>query len=309
MANSIKSLYDNEPVYGIYGSKIDKGGSLFKKCLITGASGFIGSALKVELIKRGGKVIALPRHLLFKPKILKKFVTDHNPDLIFHLATFGNRHFQKNEKKIVKANINGTFNLLEACKDLNFSAFINTGSSSEYGIKLQPMREEDSLDSETFYGITKASATFLCRAFAHYYNKPIVTVRPFSVYGLGEPEDKFIPTTIKCAKTNQILNLALGVHDWIYIEDYINGVLKVVEYAKKLQGKAINIGTGVQTTNEEVVKIVEKVIGVKMHIKRIKTIREYDTNISWVADNSFLKSLGWMYKYDLSKGITKLVYG
>lgn len=282
---------------------------MFKKCLITGATGFIGSALKAEFVKRGYDVIPLPRQLLFKPKMLKKFVTDLNPDLIFHLATFGNRHFQTDERKIIKTNIDGTSNLLEACKDLRFTAFVNTGSSSEYGTKKRPIKEEDSLDSNTFYGVTKASATLLCRAFAHYYNKPIVTMRPFSVYGLGEPEGKFIPMLIRCAKEKQTFKLAPGVHDWIFIDDYINGVLKVVEYAKKLQGQVVNIGTGVQTTNKKVVEITEEVMGVKIKLKYIPSLREYDTDISWVADNTLLKSLGWRYKYDLSKGITKLVYG
>lgn len=280
-----------------------------KKCLITGGSGFIGSALKIKLIARNYKVTVLPRKLLFQPKNLKKFVTDLNPDFIFHLAAFGNRHYQTNEKKIIKVNLQGTINLLTASSDVNYSAFINTGSSSEYGIKNKPMKETDSLDSDTFYGATKAAATMICRAFAKRYNKPIITVRPFSVYGPGESEDKFIPHAIKLAKQNQILKLAPGIHDWIFIADYINGVLKVIEYADKLKGKVVNIGTGVQLTNKKVVDIIEKVLGKTIKVEYIKTIREYDTTICWVADNSILKSLGWKYKYDLLNGVKKIVYG
>lgn len=281
----------------------------FKRCLITGSSGFIGSSLKLRLIDQGYKTLALPRQLLFRPRLLKKFIADNRPDLIFHLASYGNRHFQKNEMKIIKVNILGTFNLLEASKDLPYNAFINTGSSSEYGNKKESMKENDSLDADTFYGVTKASATMLCRAYAKRFNKPIVTVRPFSVYGPGDSKDKFIPMAIKCASKNKVLKLAPGIHDWIFIDDYINGVLKVLEYANKLAGKVVNIGTGIQTSNERVVEIIEEVMGVKIKTKRTGIIREYDTSISWVADNTLLKSLGWKCKYDLSKGVAKLVYG
>lgn len=279
------------------------------KSLITGASGFIGSSLKEKLIERGDQVIVLPRQLLFKPKKLKKFIADFRPSLIFHLAAFGNKYPQTDENEIFKANVIGTFNLLNASKDLKFEAFINTGSSSEYGTKRKVMKEKDSLDSDTFYGVTKASATMLCRAFAKRYNIPAVTVRPFSVYGLDEADDKFIPTVIRCAQKDQTLYLAPGVHDWIYIEDYIDGVLTVTKNTKKLQGKSVNIGTGIQTTNHQVVEIVEKVLGTKIKIKNTEPMRNYDTGISWVADNNLLKSLGWKYKYDLTKGVSKLVYG
>ena len=282
---------------------------MYKKCLITGGSGFIGSALKIELIKRGYNVVALPRQLLFKPKLLEKFVIEASPDLIFHLAAFGNKYFQKDENQIFETNIIGTFNLLNATKQLKFTAFINTGSSYEYGVKDKPMSEVDFLDTDTFYGVTKASATMLCRAFAKKYNKPIVTVRPFSVYGPNDDEEKFIPTVIRCATLNQNLKLASGVHDWIFIDDYINGVFKVVKNIRKIQGRVVNIGTGKQITNKKVVQVIEKVFGKKIKIERSVPIRNYDTNISWVADNKLLKSLGWKNKYDLTKGIKKTIHG
>lgn len=280
-----------------------------KKCLITGASGFIGAALKIALIKRGYTTFSLPRQLLFRPQRLQKFVVEFNPDLIFHLAAFGNKYLQKNENRIFKVNIIGTFNLLNATKQLKYTAFINTGSSSEYGVKDKPMNEGDFLGTDTFYGVTKASATMLCRAFARNYNKPIVTVRPFSVYGPKDDKNKFIPTVIRSFTLNQSLKLAPGVHDWIFIDDYISGVLKVVKNIKKLQGRVVNIGNGKQITNKEVVAVAEKIFERKIKIENTESIRNYDTNISWVADNKLLKSLGWESKYDLTKGIKKIIHG
>lgn len=275
--------------------------------LITGASGFIGTALGASLLEKRYKVVALPRSMFYQKKKLKEFVDNLKPDYIFHLASYGNKHFQNDEDKIFRANIVGTFNLLKAVQGINFKAFINVGSSSEYGIKDKPMKEDDFLASETFYGVTKASATLLCRAFAKKYNKAIVTVRPFSVYGPNEDPNKFIPTVVDCGLKEKNLKLAPGVHDWIYIDDFINGMLIVAKKAKKLKGRVINIGTGVQTSNQDVVKIVESIIKNKISIEYVSPIRDYDTDFSWVADNSLLKSLGWQNKTSLKEGLKKII--
>lgn len=275
--------------------------------LITGASGFIGTALGASFLEKRYKVVALPRSMFYQKKKLKEFVNNLKPDYIFHLASYGNKHFQNDEDKIFRANIVGTFNLLKAVQGINFKAFINVGSSSEYGIKDKAMKEDDLLDSETFYGVTKASATLLCRAFAKKYNKAIVTVRPFSVYGPNEDPNKFIPTVVDCGLKEKNLKLAPGVHDWIYIDDFINGMLIVAKKAKKLKGRVINIGTGVQTSNQDVVKIVESIMKNKISIEYVSPIRDYDTDFSWVADNSLLKSLGWQNKTSLKEGLKKII--
>lgn len=275
--------------------------------LITGATGFIGTALRVSLLKKGHKVTALPRSMFYQKKKLREFVNNLQPDYIFHLASYGNKHFQQEEDKIFRANIIGTINLLKAVYDINFKAFINVGSSSEYGIKSKPMKEDDVLESETFYGVTKASATLLCRAFAKKYNKAIVTVRPFSVYGPNEDPNKFIPTVVGCGLKKQVLKLAPGVHDWVYLDDFIDGLLTVVKNAEKLKGKVVNIGSGIQTSNQGVVKIVESVIKNKISVEYVNPIRDYDTDFSWVADNSLLKSLEWKNKTSLKEGLTKII--
>lgn len=278
-----------------------------KVCLLTGSSGFIGSALKEKLIKKGFNVKTISHNYLYNFVKLKRIVKDLSPQYIFHLAAYGNKYHQSDDLKIIKANIISTVNLLYATKDIPYSAFINTGSSSEYGIKNKPMSESDSLDTDTFYGATKASSTLICRAFAKKYSKPIVTIRPFTVYGPFDDKNKFIQVAIKSFQNNSDLKLVKGKHDWIYIDDFINGVLTVVKNAKKLEGRTINIGTGIQSTNNQVVKILEEIFSKKIRIIEIDRIRIYDTNISWVADNSLIKSLGWLPKYSLKEGLFKTI--
>lgn len=278
-----------------------------EKCLISGAKGFIGSRLSERLSEWGYEPVALEKGLLTTPDILKAALQEVGPEMIFHLAAYGNHYQQKDRAEIFRANLCGTFNLLEAASQIGFKSFLNTGSSSEYGQKTEPMREDMPPETDTFYGATKVGATFLSRAYARQLGLPIVTVRPFSVYGPGEAGNRFIPTAIRCALSGEEFTLAPGVHDWIYVDDFIDGMMKVSENAVSLSGQAINIGSGVQYSNEDVIRCIEKVTGKTLKMKTAPRLRVYDTETMWVADNEVLLGLGWQPKYDLLEGIKKTV--
>lgn len=278
-----------------------------EQCLVTGAHGFIGSHLMTRLKERGFEPTALSREALTSLGVLSQTLNELRPEVIYHLAAFGNHYQQTDRRKIFEANLFSTFNLLEASKDLGYQALVNTGSSSEYGKQAQPMSEKMLPETDTFYGATKVGATFLARAYAIQLGLPIVTVRPFSVYGPGEADNRFIPTAIRCALTGEELALAPGVHDWIYVDDFVNGMMLVSEKANELSGEAVNIGSGTQYTNEEVVRAVEIATGKVINIKKTERLRVYDTETMWVADNDVLRGLGWQSQFDLLEGIRKTV--
>ncbi|OGE77639.1 hypothetical protein A3J19_04990 [Candidatus Daviesbacteria bacterium RIFCSPLOWO2_02_FULL_41_8] len=278
-----------------------------EKCLITGSCGFIGSHLIQRLTERGCKPVPLAREALSSMDVLKKTLREERPEIIFHLAAYGNHYQQTDVGEIFRANLVGTFNLLEAAMETGFRAFVNTGSSSEYGKQMRPMAEDMLPETDTFYGATKVGATFLVRAFARQLGLPIVTVRPFSVYGPREAANRFIPTAIRCALSGEELTLAPGVHDWIFVDDFVDGMILVSESAASLSGEVVNIGSGVQYTNEEVVRAIEQATGKVLNIKTTDRLRVYDTETMWVADNKVLCGLGWQPRYDLLEGIKKTV--
>lgn len=278
-----------------------------EKCLITGSRGFIGSHLLRRLSETGCNPVPLAREMLADPDLLKRALREIVPDVIYHLAAYGNHYLQTDRNEIFRANLIGTFNLLEAAAENGFHSFVNTGSSSEYGTKTSPMSERMLLETDTFYGAAKVGATFLSRAFARQLGLPIVTVRPFSVYGPGEADNRFIPTAIRCALTGEELLLAHGVHDWIYVDDFVDGIMLVSENAASLSGEVVNIGSGTQYTNEEVVKAIELATGRALKIKTTNRLRVYDTETMWVADNDVLRGLGWQPQFDLLEGIRKTV--
>lgn len=273
------------------------------KCVISGINGFIGSHLAEYLKTKGIEAIGIPHELLYTPTLLQEFIEKHNPDYIFHTAAYGNMAGQKDPIQIITANIACTWNLLLASANVSYRAFINFGSSSEYGKKDKPMTEEMLPEVDTFYGASKVGTTFLCSAFAKQYTKPVVTVRPFSAYGPKEASFRFIPQLIQHLERGSMMDFDMdGVHDWIYIDDLIEGIFVVSQHARELGGQVVNIGTGVQSTNTQIETILEKISGKTLNINYFHNMRPSDSPI-WVDGSKKLRLYGWKPKTSLEEGL------
>lgn len=295
-----------------------------KKFLITGAAGFIGSVLLRKLVSANENVEIILREssntwrindILKKMKIyysdlsnleqLKVIIDKIKPSIIYHLATHGAYSYQKDANLIIKTNILGTWNLLQACNEINYELFVNTGSSSEYGRKDFAMRENDALEPESYYAVSKCAQTLLCSNVAKQENRPVVILRPFSVYGPYEEPKRFIPTLLKSLFLKKEINLVSPEisRDQIFIDDIIEAYLKIEEM-KNCRGECFNIGTGIQSSIKEVVETAIKVTRVKIKLNwDCMEPRSWDTK-NWVADISKARQLlKWKPKISLGKGI------
>ncbi|MEK7513626.1 MAG: SDR family NAD(P)-dependent oxidoreductase [Patescibacteria group bacterium] len=295
--------------------------------LVTGGSGFIGANLVRSLINQSAKV-----HLFLRPKakiwrlteIIKKTkiynvdITDKQsiekaiikikPQVIFHLAVYGAYPQQTNLGATIKTNIIGTVNLLEAIKNSQ-TVLVNTGTSSEYGCKNKPMKETDSLEPAFFYAASKAATSYLCRIFSQQFNQPIITLRPFSIYGDWEEPERFVPTIINSCLKKQPIKLVAGkqVRDWLYVEDITRAYLMAGERSD-LRGEIFNIGSGKQVLVSKVARKIIKLINnpVPVKIGAYKP-RQWEAN-NWQADISKAKKiLSWEPKYNLEQGLKKTI--
>jgi nucleoside-diphosphate-sugar epimerase len=266
------------------------------KILITGADGFIAGNLRKKLEDYNDVVLYGREN---RPDQIEK-----DTEIIFHLAAE-----LKKEDEMFYSNTWLTDDLLEVARKLPYlKAFVNVGSSSEYGRKSYPIKETDFLEPTTIYEGTKAAATLLCQSYARAYDLPIVTARPFTVYGPREQSFKLIPTVYNKIINNETIDLANGVHDFLYVDDFIDGLITLSKEPKeRLQGDIVNFGTGVQTTNLQVVRLMEKILGKEAKINRVNKIRPYDSNC-WVCDTryAFLK-YGWSALTSLKEGVGKYI--
>jgi nucleoside-diphosphate-sugar epimerase len=153
-----------------------------KRVVITGGTGFVGASLARRLLADGHEIHLLVREDFTSWRIeairqhvylhevnfvdgqnLIRRIDEIRPDWVFHLATYGAYSYQTDLQRMVQTNIIGTMNLVEACVKTGFEAFVNTGSSSEYGFKKHAPSETESLEPNSYYAVTKASATLFCR--------------------------------------------------------------------------------------------------------------------------------------------------
>ena len=169
------------------------------------------------------------------------------------------------------------------------------------------MRETDLLEPASYYAVTKCAQTLLCRHMAKEEKRPIVTLRPFSVYGPYEEPTRFIPTLMKSLLLTKKMDLVAPTvaRDYIYVDDMVDAYVKI-DTLKKNPGECFNIGTGVQSTTREVVDTTVHVTGKTTtfqwgHMKN----RAWDTK-TWVADRTKAKKLlRWTPKTPLREGLKK----
>lgn len=270
------------------------------KYLITGGTGFIGKSLVERLSDK--TIFLIGRNWQTNLELsnqIKKF----NPDYIIHCAAE-----IKDSSKTFESNVLMTNWLLNVTKDIDYKAFISLGSSSEYGDTSYPMSEKELLKPRTMYEATKGASTLLCQGFAREYNKPIAVVRPFSVYGAYEPDNRLIPTLFRNLKNNTISKISPGVHDFIHIDDFIDGILSVLYSEKEIMlGDIVHFGSGIQYSNVEVFNIIKNIFKSNLDFEKIDNIfNKYDT-LNWVADITYAKSkYKFDPKYNLETGLKNL---
>lgn len=300
------------------------------RILITGGTGFVGANLvrrlvqvpenKISILVRKQSNFWRIRDILSKINICEVDILNKDalnnvlqavkPEVVYHFLTYGGYPTQKDEETILKTNILGTLNLMSCfANNQEVKRFINIGSSSEYGLRTDPMKEVDPLRPTTIYGIAKASQTFLANYFCSAKNLPIVTLRFFSVYGPYEEKGRLISDIMSGIVNKRSISLSspLPRRDFVYTEDVVNACLKVVETGN-IVGEVFNIGSGRDYSIREVVENVEKIIGEKLSVRwgNESKKRAFDYHNTWVADIRKAKDmLKWTPGYDLENGIRK----
>ena len=166
------------------------------------------------------------------------------------------------------------------------------------------MSEDDLPNPQTVYAGTKAATAMLAKVWSKEYDIPILYVRPFTIYGEDEKPSKLSQILFKKWKTNETLDLTEGVHDYMYVDDFIDVLLEIVPM--HTHGfDIINIGSGTESTNFQFVKEFEKATGHVFQVRLKDAPRE--TKV-WCADVTKLKTkYNINVKRDLSDGIKRMV--
>lgn len=244
-----------------------------KIILITGAAGFIGSNLVLELLKIGeadliigldnmndyydvslkefrlSQINDLSQDSASKWKFIKGSIADkelieeiflqYQPEIVVNLAAqAGVRYSITNPDVYIESNIIGFYNILEACRHYPVEHLVYASSSSVYGSNAKiPYSTEDKVDSPvSLYAATKKSNELLAHSYSKLYNIPTTGLRFFTVYGpAGRPDMAYFGFTNKLRKgeTIQIFNYGNCKRDFTYVDDIVKGVVLVMNGAPK----------------------------------------------------------------------------
>ena len=238
-----------------------------KVVLVTGAAGFIGANLVKRLLDEfdSVKVIGIDsiteyydvrlkyerlqelsaygdRFVFIKDNIAKKEIvesifTDHHPQVVVNLAAqAGVRYSITNPDAYIESNLIGFYNILEACRHYTVEHLVYASSSSVYGSnKKVPYSTDDKVDNPvSLYAATKKSNELMAHAYSKLYNIPSTGLRFFTVYGpCGRPDMAYFSFTNKLLKgeTIQIFNYGNCKRDFTYIDDIVEGVVRIMQHA------------------------------------------------------------------------------
>jgi len=255
--------------------KIDR-----SKILVIGGAGFIGSQVVAELLKTEiTQVVIYDNFARGKPEYIAEYLKDprctiwpHGGDIrdvdllsdamagmdgVIHLAAMWLLHCRDYPRTAFHVNIEGTFNVLEACVKNKIKRLVYSSSASVYGDAVEvPMTEFHPFNNRNFYGATKIAGEAMCRAFYDRYGLDYIGLRYMNVYGPRQDQHAVysgvIPimlNKIDAGETPVINGDGSQAYDFVYVDDVARSNVNAFEASAT--DEFYNIGTGVQTTIRE----------------------------------------------------------
>ena len=310
-----------------------------QRVLVIGGAGFIGGFVVTELLKEDVAEVVIfdnftrgthdniaaalrdPRCRVFPfggdirdTDILDQAV--RGADYVFHLAAMWLLHCKDFPRAAFHTNIEGTFNVLEACVRNKVKKLVYSSSASVYGDAVEvPMTEDHPFNNRNFYGATKIAGEAMCTAYHDRYGLPIVGLRYMNVFGPGQDQHAVytgvIPIMLNKIEQNEapvINGDGSQAYDFIYVEDVARCNVRAA--VSPVTMGYYNVGTEVQTTVRELCDLI-----LRMKHSPLQVVYK-----PYSADDArqFVKNrigsrqlaetdLGFRYKYSLREGLQKLI--
>ncbi len=297
------------------------------KSIVTGGAGFIGSHLADFLIDLGHEVVVVDNlsigrleninHLLENSKFtfLKADITEFkaieivfkDADWVFHLAAMADIVPSiENPTEYYKSNVNGTFNVLQACRKYDIKKIIYTASSSCYGIPDEyPTKELAEIRPQYPYALTKNMGEQLVMHWCQLYNLPAISLRFFNVYGprartsgtYGAVFGVFLAQKI-AKKPFTVVGDGTQTRDFTFVSDIVSAIVAAAD--SNVSGEIINIGSN---NTYSINHLVELLGGEVVYIPK----RPGEPDCTWADITKAKKMLNWEPKVSLEDGVKVLL--
>ena len=305
-------------------SKINLNG---RRVLISGASGFIGSALIRKLRTYECEVFALirPTSDLYRFSDIEenvKFIfydventsieqlSQQIPDLdiMFHMAATGVNQASDKGSELIATNVLLTRYFLEFALKKNVECFVYLGSGFEYGAG-ERLPESTSFAPRSSYAVSKSVGWLQVQAYAYQNRIPTTTIRPFVVYGPAEAPTRLTSSVVRAAVVNGRIPLTDGLQkvDMLFIDDLLDGLI-LASVSREAIGQTFNICSGVPVSVRDIVQTILDVLG-------SEAVPEFGAIASRASEAEVLTGdwshahqiLGWKPRTTLKSGLRQTV--
>jgi UDP-glucose 4-epimerase len=309
------------------------------RVLVIGGAGFIGSFVVSELLKTDvAEVLIYDNFARGKRSNLAESLRDprcriypnggdirdtdvlddamKGVDGVVHLAAMWLLHCKDFPRTAFHVNIEGTFNVLEACVKNDVKRLVYSSSASVYGDAVEvPMTESHPFNNRNFYGATKIAGEAMCRAFHDRYGLSYVGLRYMNVYGPHQDQTAaytgVIPIMLNKIDANEppvINGDGSQAYDFIDVEDA--GRCNVLALQAEVSDEFYNVGTGVQTSIRELCNLILELrrsdLEVSFKPYSAEDARRLVQNRIG-SPNKAARDLGFTYRYDLRTGLQRLI--
>lgn len=310
-----------------------------KKILVIGGAGFIGSHVVAELLKTDvAEVIVYDNFARGKMSNFEESLKDPRCSLypnggdvrevdilddavskvdgVIHLAAMWLLHCKDFPRTAFHVNIEGTFNVLEACVKHNIERLVYSSSASVYGDALQvPMTEQHPYNNRNFYGASKIAGEAMCHAFHDRYNLSYVGLRYMNVYGPHQDQTAaytgVIPIMLNKIDANEapVIN-GDGSQAYDFVSVYDVARCNVLALQSDAVDEFYNVGTGVQTSIKQLCDTILEMKGSDLKV----TYKPYSADDARRMVQNRIgcpikaeKDLGFKYEIELREGLQRLI--
>lgn len=298
--------------------------------LVTGATGFVGGRLATRLLQQGNRVVALCRDG-DPPKgcevvrgdiedlhTCERAMVEYEPTRIYHLAAQAIvRHAKRDPYATMETNIRGTYSMLEAYRRHypGPSSMVVASSDKAYGeLDVGSKYTEDTrLHGRGPYDVSKSCADLIAQSYAREYSLPIGIVRAGNIYGPGDTDmTRIIPSAVAAIrnwKSPEILSDGTPVRDYIWIDDVVDGYLKVADHAAVHDMCQFNLSGGEPISVSRLIQLLIEVSDNRVGMPVPADVRRSEIHYQVLDTSLARKVLGWAPKVTLRDGLWRTFWG